>query len=896
MKINYYREVFSPPLNFTQLFRIMKLTLLMLFLTIWQLQAVEIYAQNTTVNLNMKNAKIEEVFKSIEKQSDYEFFYNDKQIDVNKLVTINVSKTKISDVIDKLFANKDLSYKVIGKRIILVQTNSYESELLKTVIEQQQQKKISGKVTDNSGQPLTGVAVAVNGTTRAVITDVNGMYSLPLNINDKSISFSFIGMKKQEVILNGQTVINVSLESEAKTLDEVVIVGFGTQKKVNLTGSVGVANAKDLESRPSTSATQALQGIIPGLKIEVNTGELDKDMSIAVRGTGTIGSGSSGAPLILIDGMEGDLNTVNAQDIESVSVLKDAAASSIYGSRAPFGVILVTTKSGQKGKTTINYNNNFRFASPLNLPKSMDSYTFAVMMNQAQMNSGASQYFTNETMQKMLDFQAGKLTGGLDPSSTTPNAWNDSWSTGYANTDLYAELYKSSVISKEHNLSVSGGGEKMTYYGSVNYLDQGGLLRIGNDGLKRYNITGKMSAQLTNWLKFNFSTRFTNNDVWVPTAGMAYNYMGRQNWPNIPMYDPNGYIYQGNAIGLALGGTSDTKSDRNYHQASFVMEPVKNWITKVELNNSSLNQNAKNIGLPTYTHLPDGNIATGTADSRLYQNETKENYLNANIYSEYSRTFADSHNFKIMAGFQSEEMKQSFFSVQKYGLIISDMPEFNLTNGLGGNGSAKDPAISGYSNEWSTVGFFGRFNYDYKGRYLFEVNMRYDGTSRFRNDSRWVLSPSFSAGWNVAQEDFWKPLANIVNLLKPRVSYGELSNQNTNDWYPTYRNMSLGSLSGNWLTIDSKRPNTASVGNLVSSSLTWETVRSWNIGLDYGLFNNRLAGSFDYFRRYTLNMIGPAPELPATLGIGSPNVNNTNLYTKGWELSKIGRASCRERV
>lgn len=747
-----------------------------------------------------------------------------------------------------------------------------------------QQEPVKGTVTDVNGEPVIGASVLEKGTFNGTVTDINGSFTLNAAVGS-TLQISYIGYVTQEVTVTGQS-LRVILEEDTQTLEEVVVVGFGTQKKVNLTGAVGVATAKEIESRPVTNAVQALQGVVPGLKITTSTGELDKTMSISVRGTGTIGSGTSSSPLILIDGMEGDLNTINPQDIETISVLKDAAASSIYGSRAPFGVILVTTKTGKEGKIAINYNNSFRFASPLNLPESMDSYTFAVMMNEALKNDGRSAKFSNETMQKMLDFQAGKLTGGLDPEPGK-NAWQDQWSKGYANTDLYAETYKSTVFSQEHNLSVSGGSSMMTYYASFNYLGQGGLLKIGDDGLERFNATGKIGATLTDWLKFNYNFRFNRNDVWRPRAfsGNYYNYYGRLNWPNIPMYDPNGYIYGSSAIDVALGGGRDNQTDQLYHQASFTIEPVKNWITNVELNYSIMNDGVKEVRLPAYIHLPDGNVNDTGGDSNLYQSDTKENYLNLNIYSSYSHLFADVHNFKIMGGFQAEEMKQDYFAVRKYGQIFNDLPEFDLTTGLSGKGVKKDSEIAGNHNEWATAGFFGRLNYDYASRYLLEVNMRYDGTSRFRRGSRWVLSPSLSAGWNIAQETFFAPLNNVVNNLKLRASYGELGNQNTTSWYPTYRTMVLGSMNGNWLTTEGTRPNTAYIGGLISTSLTWETVRTWDIGVDYGFLNNRLSGSFDYFVRQTKDMVGPAPQLPLTLGIAVPRTNNCDLSTKGWEFS-----------
>ncbi|MGK9118265.1 SusC/RagA family TonB-linked outer membrane protein [Olivibacter jilunii] len=747
-----------------------------------------------------------------------------------------------------------------------------------------QQAEVRGTVSDSLGT-IQGMSVIIKGTTQGTTTNEQGRYSIQVPNKNAVLVFSMMGYQTQEIAVSGKTEINVVMSTISSALDEVVVVGFGSQKKVNLTGAVGVVDAKALESRPVTSATQALQGLVPGLKITTSTGALDQDMGISVRGTGTIGS-SSGAPLILIDGMEGDLNTVNPQDIETISVLKDAAASSIYGSRAPFGVILVTTKSGKQGRISINYNNSFRSARPINMPEMMDSYTFAVMMNSALINSGRTARFSDETMQKMLDFQSGELTGGLDPRGDGTDAWQDVWAFGYANTDLYKETYKSNVLSQEHNLSATGGSEKMTYYTSFNYLDQGGLLNFGSDGMKRYNLTGKITSTLTDWLKFRYSARFTRTDNWRPTAfsGGFYNYFGRQNWPNIPVYDPNGYIFAPNIIGLELGGQRKMQTDQQYHQGAFILEPVKNWITNVELNYRIENGGVKQTTLPAYAHDAVGNVVNTKGTSSLYQDQIKENYLNLNVYSNYSRSFNDVHNFKIMGGFQLEELKQSFFSASKAGLVITDLTEFDLTTGLNGAGVAQPPAISGYSNEWATAAFFGRLNYDYDGRYLAEVNLRYDGTSRFRPGNQWQWNPSFSLGWNIANEHFWAPLKDVVNQLKPRFSYGQLGNQNTNNWYPTYRAMTLSPLSGGWLQ-NGIRPNTAAIGGLVSTVLTWEKVRSWNIGLDYGLFKNRLTGTFDYFTRYTDNMVGPAPELPATLGIATPQTNNTDLHTKGWEVS-----------
>ena len=759
-------------------------------------------------------------------------------------------------------------------------------------IVQQQKVKITGTVKDTQGEPIIGANVSEKGTTNGIITDLEGRFTL--NVNPHAIFIvSYIGYQSQELKAETGKNYQIILKDDSELLDEVVVVGFGTQKKVNLTGAVGIATAEELESRPVTSATQALQGLVPGLNITTNTGELDQDMSINIRGAGTIGEGSSGSPLILIDGMEGDLNTINPQDIENISVLKDAAAASIYGSRAPFGVILVTTKSGKAGKVSVNYNNSLRVSSPINLPEMMDSYTFANFMNSASMNQGNGQIFGDELMQKMLDYQAGRITGGVPASSN--GLWGkpdyDPFTNAYANTEWYSETYKGSVFSQEHNVSLTGGSEKVTYYASFNYLNQGGLLRHGEDGMKRYNVTAKVNTEIAPWLKFNFSTRFTRNNTYRPRAFNSgfYDYFGRMSWPNLPVYDPNGYYFDNGVEGspimeLAEGGTRDAVTDRHYYQAAFILEPIKNWITHVEFNYSIKNGKVKETKLPTYNHDVEGNIVDNHESSYLYQDYLQENYWNLNVYSEYSHSFADSHNLKVMAGFQAEDMRQDFSSTQRYGVMIDGMPFFDLTTGLDGSGNARETEVEGYGNEWATAGFFGRVNYDYKGRYLTEVNLRYDGTSRFRRGSRWQWSPSFSVGWNIAQEDFWQSWSHIANTLKLRFSYGELGNQNTTDWYPTYRVMDIGLADGSWLQ-GGLKPNTSGIGDLISQVLTWEKVRTWDVGFDWGFFNNRLTGGFDYYIRYTDGMVGPSPELPATLGTSAPKTNNCDLRTNGWELS-----------
>lgn len=648
------------------LFRMMRNTLLALFVFAGTAFATESYSQTMKVTVVADNVSTGKVISEIEKQTDYLFVYNVNEVNLKRNVKVNAQNKSVAEVLNKVFEGTDIYYAMEGKNIMLM-SKAKDGEVA------QQANKVTGIVKDTNGEPIIGANVTVKGQSIGTITDIDGRFVLDAPKN-AVLQITYIGYVSQEVKVSGNKELNVVLKEDTETLDEVVVVGFGTQKKVNLTGAVGLATAKELESRPVTSATQALQGLVPGLQISTSTGELDKTADISIRGTGTIGEGSSGAPLILIDGMEGDLNTVNPQDIENISVLKDAAASSIYGSRAPFGVILVTTKSGKKGKTSVNYNNSFRISTPVNMPKMMDSYTFANFMNAGSLNQGGGLIFTEDLMQDMLDWQAagGGSTGGVKASSN--GQWGkpdyDPFTTAWANTNWYDEVYKSSSFSQEHNVSLNGGSDIVAYYASFNYLDQGGLLKAGDDGLHRYNVTAKINADLTQWLKFNYSTRFTRNDVWRPTSfnSSFYDQLGRATWPNMPVKDPNGY-YTNNGWtnpvqNLVEGGKRNAQTDRLYQQASLVIEPIKNWITHVEFNYSIMNSSVKETSIPTYNHDVEGNLIDTHGTSYLYQDQTKENYLNLNIYSEYSQSFNNAHNAKVMLGFQTEDMKQEFSSTE----------------------------------------------------------------------------------------------------------------------------------------------------------------------------------------------------------------------------------------
>lgn len=454
-----------------------------------------------------------------------------------------------------------------------------------------QQLTITGTVTDKGlGDPVIGATILVQGTTNGTVTDMDGKFSLDVSKGD-ILHISYIGYQPQTIKVDGvQKVYTIQLGEDTQALDEVVVVGFGTQKKVNLTGAVSTVDTKALESRPVAQVGQALQGVVPGLNLSLNNqgGALGNALKVNIRGTGTIGEGSNDAPLILIDGIEGDMNALNPDDIENISVLKDAAASSIYGSRAPFGVILITTKSGKSGKTQVTYNNSLRWSTATNLPDMMDSYTFAKYFNAAALNSGQSASFNDETIGRIIAYQKGELT-----TSTIPNSANGMYQFHQLANDNqnWTRNHFKTAFSHEHNVNVSGGTEKLTYFMSGAFMDQGGNMRYGDDDFKRMNASAKINSKVNDWLQVGLSTRFIREELDRPTyanddpdntangiqVGLYYHDISRT-WPTMPFKDPNGhYMRNSKIIQIEDGGRYKRRKDIIYTQANVTITPLKDW-------------------------------------------------------------------------------------------------------------------------------------------------------------------------------------------------------------------------------------------------------------------------------------------------------------------------------
>lgn len=758
---------------------------------------------------------------------------------------------------------------------------------------------VTGTVQDAEG-PLVGVSVVEKGSrANATATDIDGHFSIKVP-QGATLQFSYVGYATKEV--KATAGMTVTLEPKDNLLNEVVAVGFGTQKRVNLTGSVSTVDTKLLNDRPVDNLAAALQGSIPGLQIAMSSGELNSNPSINVRGYGTIGDGSSGSPLVLIDGMEGDINALNPQDVESVSVLKDAAAASIYGSRAPFGVILIKTKKGSGGNTKVTYQNSFRFANLINMNHTMDSYTFARYFNQGCLNTpGRSPWFSDTWLRNIKEYMAGERTNvswangnywisPYDPQYKDPETGE--WVGGNANVDWYATIFKDSNFSQEHNLSITGGNEQTNYYISANFSDQDGQVRWGEDWMKRYSVTATVNSELYKWLSMSYTSRWNRSEYERPSAltGNLYQTLGRQGWPILPLYDDNGYLYDAPSpvLGLLTAGKDNNQANTFVNQLSFIVRPAKGWDIHLEGNYKFKADTRHWDSQMTYNHDVNGNAYVYKKSSNVHEDLYKENFFNINAYSNYDFKIGEKNDFHTMIGFQTENMKQLQFGLQRDGVLIPTMPEVDLTSGLGYDGKDVVPSVNGSRFEWSTAGFFGRINYNYDNRYLVEFNLRQDGTSRFRSNRRWITLPSASIGWNVANEKFWEDYTGICDQLKVRASWGRLGNQNTYDWYQTYRRMGLGISNGSWLQ-DGKKTNTAGFPALVSEYLTWERVENLNAGVDFSLLNGRLRGSAEYYIRDTKDMLGPAAELPATLGASVPKRNNCDLRTNGWDFELTWR-------
>lgn len=752
------------------------------------------------------------------------------------------------------------------------------------------QINIAGRITDDLGEPLPFATVSVRGTTIGTTSDMAGHFTLGIPQKGATVEISYVGYKSYTLVVDKEMLnLNISLPAEDSHLEETVIVGFATQKKVNATGAVKTIGNESFENRPISNTLQGLQGVVAGFNItNDNGGALGEDMTINIRGVGSIGEGSNSAPLILIDGMEGDLSTLNPNDIENVSILKDGASAAIYGSRAPFGVVLVTTKSGKKG-LKVNYRNNTRFQQPISVPDMVDSYTFAMMMNDAYINSGGNPPFGTVQLKRIQDYMSGKLEYGT-MAYENQNEWMKNQAS-FGNTDWYDHYVKDVTASHEHNLSISGARKAVDYYLSTNYMGQTGLFNYADEHLNRLSANGKIGVKITPNLKMNWNTRYVHQDNEKPASlnALFYHNLGRRS-PTATILLPNGDYTEDSMMNAILYGGRESQNKRQlYNQLSLNYTPLKGLkITGEVSNRYESNPYSKNFN-PISHHLPDGTLAdllvlegvsskhtvnsNGTFSVNPDRGEdyqetatNKVNYWSTNLYANYDLNLKDKHYFTFLVGEQSE-----YYHYRTDRFATYESPA-----------STPDTMESWKEGEWASLGFFGRLNYNYKQRYLVELNLRADGASRFPPTQRWGVFPAASIGWNVAEERFWEPLKNFgFEYLKFRASAATLGNQNTTSFYPYFQQMNL--LPGNLVT-GGIQATVLPMYSPFSTSLTWERIENLGVGIDWGFFNNRLIGSFDLYQRSTKGMVGPANALSALYGASAPKTNNASLCTRGWEL------------
>ena len=851
--------------------------------------APSLYAQ---ISLDVQDQSIRHILKEIEKAGEYKFFYNSDLSNLDHKTSISVQDKNIDEVMSLLLANTEISYKKEANNMIVLTVKSSSSSQAP-----RKTRKITGTVVDPDGLPIIGANVIEQGTTNGSITDLDGKFELIITEN-AILNISYIGFSDKQITVKEETSLQVTMTEDTQKLDEIVVVGYGVQKKVNLTGSVSAVKGEELSQRPVANATQSLQGLVPGLTVSnSNSGRPGASGALSLRGQGNLANTAN--PYVLVDGVEMDLADVNPNDIESISVLKDAASAAIYGARAAYGVILVTTKKGEEGKMRISYQGTVGWSSPTVMPEMANAYDYATFFNQACTNANVIKQYNPEKLQQLQQYMK-------DPASVNPwaelNGENnligafENTPKGLGNVDYFDLHYKNSAFKQNHNLSLSGGGKKAQYYISTGMYTEDGILRYADIKYKRLNFNANIASQITDWLNLKVNTKFMNSDNDTPFGKGAlsegfYHSLARFR-PTISPIDPNGHFTELTMIPYLQSGTyTNTQKNNLTLTGGLEAQPIKNWRIFFDYTYRQNNENYEALNVaPMIPGADNETLYKGTRqelgvmeNGQFTRSSALSQYQSINLYSNYMFSLADKHNFTVMAGYQEENYAYSYLYESVTDMISTNNPGLNLGTG--------EKSTTDTRNGWATRGFFGRINYDYSNKYFIAGNLRYDGSSRFLRKDRWGLFGSFSLGWNMAAEDFFPVDENIINQLKPRVSWGTLGNQNTNSYYPMYLLQTVKPNEGSWLMGDSK-PTVAGMPGTISSSLTWETVQSLNIGFDLGMFRNRLNINFDYFIRKTLDMVGPASEVASIYGIGMPASNNTDLRTKGWEVA----ASWRDRI
>ena len=863
-KILRLKDCNSLPLKFDLK---MKLTILLLMASLLQLQANESYAQKTKLSLDIQNVSLEKVFDKIESLTEFKFVYKDKVVDYEKIVSIKAEKEKISTVLNRLFEGSNIGYKILGKQIIIKPSKFPKSKNTPkplVVDENPQDYYVKGVVTDDSGMPLPGANIIEKGTVNGTQSDFDGNFTLSLKNRNAILVISYLGYQTKEVVIDGQSNINVVLIADAASLDEVVVVGYGTQKKVTLTGAVAAIKTEEIQESKTANLANNLTGRVAGLVINSRGGEPGRDnIKIQIRGIGTTGNTD---PLYVIDGIanRGSFERLNPDDIESISVLKDASAA-IYGAQAANGVILITTKRGKRGKTTFNYNQNYSIAQPTRRPFLMNAQQYLTWIDEVNSRNSRPTEF-QDVIRQYRD-------GTIDSS-----VWGD--------TDWWDVVTDKWVPQIQHAISIRGGGENTQFYLSGQYLDQDAIYKGDAYGYKQYNIRSNIDTQLSKNLKLKFDLAGRigdNNSPTLDTDGLM-----RQIFVQPPYefpYFENGLIRKtsvGNPISLVNGdsGTKETKTkkfDTRFDlrwDLPFITEglyahsyaAIDFYTTARKDLSKPFDQYEFDEGTGKYNNLKfqTGNIS-------LFQEYKEELNKTFHFKIGYDRTFGK-HTVSGFAAYEQYEQEGEFFTARRQELVSEDIPYLFSR-------AADNQSIDGEGYQSARQNYFGRINYGYDEKYLIDLTMRYDGSANFAKEQRFGFFPALSLGWRISKENFFK--SDLVKELKLRGSWGLLGNDRVHNFqYLQIYNIGNSYIFGE----NPSRTNGLTPNTTPNPNITWETSEKINLGLDIRLKKGLLEGSIDAFYEERSDILAPRnASVPVYSGLTLPDENIGRVSNRGIE-------------
>ena len=855
-----------------KIFSIMRITIFLLFFGSFQLLALNLDAQ-ANIELNANSVTIKELIDVIEEQTDFLVLFRNNDVKVNRVVTLDDRKGSLSAILDEAFDGTDINYEFRNKYIVLSSENAGSQGIT------QSGKHISGKVSDVNGEPIIGASVIEKGTKNGINTDLNGNFSL--NVNDNAIlQFSFLGYVAKEIPVRNQTQINVILDEDVKSLEEVVVVGYGQQKKVTLTGSVSQVNGNDIASRQSADVVNALQGMMPGVSVIRSSGQPgSQNNGLRIRGFSSVNDVSA---LILIDGMEGNLTNLNPDDIESVSVLKDAASASIYGSRAAGGVILVTTKKGSAQKIRITYNGSLGISSPGLMPQRMPPWE-----EQDYIQTGRTLFNNAVELQPDAIEWLGNPNYLWDLHATAGNRWG----AAFGNSNWIYEGLRPYTTAQRHGVSVNGGHGLTTYFMSVGYNTQNGLFKYGPDSNDRYNMRLNLNTEMSKYLEFKLNASYESNTNYRNSVShedlmaQLYNNRGRMPILNPEIdsnyaIDPYGNDLHVNPIrSMKFAGTN---TDNNYYITGAGALRVKNLMKGLTIDLSASRRfGVRSQEIDRVFLQGNGRNGANTAQQvngpsssvQKVKNESHQDKLEA--LANY-RTNIGKNSIAILAGASYEQWARDELDARGNGLLSDELFSFRYYD----SSDAANSIISDQANDWKMASLFGRINYSYANRYLLEFVARYDGSSRLAPGNRYGFFPGVSAGWVISEESFFKNTKDFLNFFKLRGSYGEVGNSTVlNSMYYPYLGM---------ITRSSNRymgQRWYYKSDMTSADITWETVSTTNAGVDLGFLKQRLSLTADYYWKTNHNMLSPMS--PGNIvGIENlPMENVGTLKTWGWEVS-----------